>query len=493
MQPPNRPNQNLNQEYPGEIPRKQLHTNQPTQTVQINPFQNVLVQQLPINHTNYPLNLLAHNFPNEITTYHTIPLQQDIPSKTFNNPLLSKRSFETLENSSLGDPNRQRLAQEQVASSASIEDLITRNLLNQPNLATALVINPQNIFAANPQALTHVNTNLPMNILQPIHTNINLEMQNPPIVYNHQIALPPNVPQDIIPKVEGTPSLNRRPFVAESPSRNRVKTEEGQLSEESERNPIFLLQEAGNRITELLLNQNMVFKSFENRHTALQKSLFLAIEQTKEIRESLKNFNPKKINQNGATSSQILPQSVAYNSNISSTPDMLTNYLYNNTEFEYNLILRADLSLPLYRGRNFGMEVLLTDRNGNAVKNPTRIPLVVSIYTSENPPQHIEINNSGNKVLKGTVEKYLVNGIAYFEKVQIIEVTSHLRNGWIFLMIQPKNAHTITGANNSDAMAGNIDMRKVRPLIIDKVIVKAKRIKEKDSSIHENDKSPATD
>jgi len=284
MQPPNRPNQNLNQEYPGEIPRKQLHTNQPTQTVQINPFQNVLVQQLPINHTNYPLNLLAHTFPNEITTYHTIPLQQDIPSKTFNNPLLSKRSFETLENSSLGDPNRQRLAQEQVASSASIEDLITRNLLNQPNLATALVINPQNIFAANPQALTHVNTNLPMNILQPIHTNINLEMQNPRIVYNHQIALPPNVPQDIIPKVEGTPSLNRRPFVAESPSRNRVKTEEGQLSEESERNPIFLLQEAGNRITELLLNQNMVFKSFENRHTALQKSLFLAIEQTKEIR-----------------------------------------------------------------------------------------------------------------------------------------------------------------------------------------------------------------
>jgi len=139
------------------------------------------------------------------------------------------------------------------------------------------------------------------------------------------------------------------------------------------------------------------------------------------------------------------------------------------------------------------MEVLLTDRNGNAVKNPTRIPLVVSIYTSENPPQHIEINNSGNKVLKGTVEKYLVNGIAYFEKVQIIEVTSHLRNGWIFLMIQPKNAHTITGANNSDAMAGNIDMRKVRPLIIDKVIVKAKRIKEKDSSIHGNDKSPATD
>jgi len=388
MQPPNRPNQNLNQEYLGELPRKQLHTNQPAQTIHINPFQNVLVQQLPINTTNYPINLLAHNYPNEITTYHTIPVQQDILSKNLNNPLLSKRSFETLENSSLDDLNRQRLAQQAVAP-ASIDDLITRNLLNQPNLSNAVVINPQSLFATNPT--------LPINVFQPIQTQINLEMQNPPILYNNQISLSQNPSQDIIPKIEGTPSYNRRPpLVADSPIRNRVKTEEGLLSEEQEPNPIFLLQEAGNRITELLLNQNMVFKSFENRNIALQKSLFLAIEQTKEIRESLKNFDSKKINPNGATST-IVPQPVIYNSNISITPDMLVNNLYNNnTDFEYNLILKADLSLPLYRGRNFGMDVILTDRNGNPVKNPTRIPLVVSIYTSENPPQHIEINNSGN-------------------------------------------------------------------------------------------------
>ena len=103
MQPPNRPNQDLNQnsqEYPGEIPRKQLHTTQPTQNVQISSFPNVLVQQLPINPTNYPLSLLAQTYPNEITTYHTLPIQQEIPSKNIPNPLLTKRSFETLENSS---------------------------------------------------------------------------------------------------------------------------------------------------------------------------------------------------------------------------------------------------------------------------------------------------------------------------------------------------------------------------------------------------------
>jgi len=155
--------------------------------------------------------------------------------------------------------------------------LITRNLLNQPNLSNAVVINPQSLFATNPT--------LPINVFQPIQTQINLEMQNPPILYNNQISLSQNPSQDIIPKIEGTPSYNRRPpLVADSPIRNRVKTEEGLLSEEQEPNPIFLLQEAGNRITELLLNQNMVFKSFENRNIALQKSLFLAIEQTKEIR-----------------------------------------------------------------------------------------------------------------------------------------------------------------------------------------------------------------
>ncbi len=103
MQPPNRPNREQAQnptEYTGEHPRKQLHTTQSSQTFPINPFQNVLIQQLPMNPTNYHLNILAPTYPNEITTYHTLSLQPEIPSKNINNPLLTKRSFETLENPS---------------------------------------------------------------------------------------------------------------------------------------------------------------------------------------------------------------------------------------------------------------------------------------------------------------------------------------------------------------------------------------------------------
>lgn len=72
-------------------------------------------------------------------------------------------------------------------------------------------------------------------------------------------------------------------------------------------------------------------------------------------RESLKNYKPAQKAASGATNTQITPQSTVYNPNISTTPDMLISYLYNNqTDFEYNLILKEDLKLPLYRGRNFG-------------------------------------------------------------------------------------------------------------------------------------------
>lgn len=36
----------------------------------------------------------------------------------------------------------------------------------------------------------------------------------------------------------------------------------------------------------------------------------------------------------------------------------------------------------------------------------------------------------------------MIDGIVTFEKVQICDVTSHFRNGWIFLVVFPKNAGT---------------------------------------------------
>ena len=127
--------------------------------------------------------------------------------------------------------------------------------------------------------------------------------------------------------------------------------------------------------------------------------------------------------------------------------------------------------------------------------------MTLSIYNSENPPKSIEINNSGNfsnhetskvlgnKVLKGVNVKSMMNGVASFEKIQIKEVTSHLRNGWIFIVVQPmtiQNEKCNPRLLSSNRNKQPVDIKKIKPLVIDKIVVKAKKLKEKDTS-EEND------
>jgi len=111
-------------------------------------------------------------------------------------------------------------------------------------------------------------------------------------------------------------------------------------------------------------------------------------------------------------------------------------------------------------------------------KNSNRIPLTIGIYSSENPPKYIDSNTAGNKILKGFIEKDLINGQATFEKIQIKEVTSHFRNGWVFFAVYPKLPQ---GSNPSSTGNGLVvSGQKIKPLILEKVIVKAKKAKEKD-------------
>jgi len=156
-------------------------------------------------------------------------------------------------------------------------------------------------------------------------------------------------------------------------------------------------------------------------------------------------------------------------------------YLYGpNPDFQYHIILKSELSLPLYRERNFKFSVILVDKNGNPVENSNRIPLTIGIYSSENPPKYIDANTSGNKILKGFIEKDLVNGTATFEKIQIKEVTSHFRNGWVFFVVYPK---VVAVGSNTILLNGHnlINCAKIKPLILEKVVVKAKKSKERDN------------
>lgn len=72
--------------------------------------------------------------------------------------------------------------------------------------------------------------------------------------------------------------------------------------------------------------------------------------------------------------------------------------------------MNTPLDQPLYRERNFAINVSLVDRDDNSVCNMNRIPLNISIYTSENTPKFIDTNTSGNKILKGYTDKDMLQG-----------------------------------------------------------------------------------
>ena len=72
--------------------------------------------------------------------------------------------------------------------------------------------------------------------------------------------------------------------------------------------------------------------------------------------------------------------------------------------------MNTPLDQPLYRERNFSINVSLVDKDDNSVCNMNRIPLNISIYTSENSPKFIDTNTSGNKILKGYTDKDMLQG-----------------------------------------------------------------------------------
>lgn len=268
------------------------------------------------------------------------------------------------------------------------------------------------------------------------------------------------------PKFQGTSMLS-------GPS-TQAETKKGDSNPASE----AFMKEFQTRILGLLFTQNKMLVDLKEKNEVLQDTLACLITEINSLKAAIKVNHidkPAIFHSNPLITHQIIG-----NSTESVTTEHLISYLFGaNTDFQYQLVLKSELPLPLYRERNFRFTVILTDKKGNPIENPNRIPLTIGIYSSENPPKYIDCNTAGNKILKGFIEKDLVNGSASFEKIQIKEVSSHFRNGWIFFVVYPKLSTT---TNNLMGNSGSfIHAQKIKPLILEKVIVKAKKAKGKDA------------
>ncbi|CAD8043185.1 unnamed protein product [Paramecium primaurelia] len=144
--------------------------------------------------------------------------------------------------------------------------------------------------------------------------------------------------------------------------------------------------------------------------------------------------------------------------------------------YKYKLTLADPLETPLYRDRIFQLRVELKNKNGELVRNPNKIELVVAIYSQEQYPKEIKVNNKGEQILKGHLCVPLIKGTAFFTRVQIREVSSHYQNGGIILAILPQFK------SNDEP----INSRDIQPMIVENIKVKAKKFSERHIPVYVN-------
>jgi len=280
-------------------------------------------------------------------------------------------------------------------------------------------------------------------------------------------------------KVNPSP-MNAQPQPNQTIIDNKPKADGGFCNE-------AFLKDFQARTFNLLFTQNKMLIDLREKNDMLQDTLACLINEINLLKNTVKH------NQQEAPATMVSHHPLTTYQNMGNSTETMTvenllSFLYGpNPDFTHQFVLKSDLQLPLYRERNFKFTVLLTDKNGNPVENTNRIPLTIGIYSSENPPKFIDSNTAGNKILKGFIDKDMVNGTVTFDKVQIKEVTSHFRNGWVFFVVYPK----VSGQSGASSLASNgltVNAQKIKPLILEKVIVKAKKAKEKDQgNDNEND------
>eukprot|EP01017_Pseudomicrothorax_dubius_P042150 TRINITY_DN683_c0_g1_i5.p1 TRINITY_DN683_c0_g1~~TRINITY_DN683_c0_g1_i5.p1 ORF type:complete len:381 (-),score=121.91 TRINITY_DN683_c0_g1_i5:156-1208(-) len=229
-----------------------------------------------------------------------------------------------------------------------------------------------------------------------------------------------------------------------------------------------------NAIYNLLMSQNKQLNEMKERNDKLQDTLTVLVTEVNSLRTMF-----YKTTLNGGTTS--FGQTAASTNEVASQDNLMALLYPRPQQFSYQLVVKGEFPSLLYRERNFRFDVSLVDlRTNETVGNLNKIPLSIAIYSSEVPPKLITVNTSGNKVVKGTVESDLVGGTASFDKVQINEVTSHFRNGWVFVVIYPKMTANLSSISLLNPYCGGlfIDPLRIKPLIFDKIVVKAKKAKE---------------
>ena len=193
------------------------------------------------------------------------------------------------------------------------------------------------------------------------------------------------------------------------------------------------------------------FSQPQSINTNLLNSLFQAVTRQGELISN--------INNSLAAIQQAIPLINPQNSE-STTPSMLVNLLNSEkNDFSHFIRLLTAPPKPVYKERAFTFSVKIIDHLGEISSLSKSLILELSLFTSESPPKKVELNTSGQKVLKYICD-YDGQSFFCFKKVFVHDVTSHYRNGSLMLIVTS-------------------NFKTLKPLIIEDFIVKARKIPSK--------------
>lgn len=120
-----------------------------------------------------------------------------------------------------------------------------------------------------------------------------------------------------------------------------------------------------------------------------------------------------------------------------SEEEKLLDTIFHKKDYGFYLGLKTPISMPLYKDRNFNLELGLFDRDHNPISNSNpsfysenSISLQMALYSSSEKPELIEFNKQGNPIIKGNDSVELVGGSATFYKISIREVIGVCNSGF---------------------------------------------------------------
>lgn len=172
------------------------------------------------------------------------------------------------------------------------------------------------------------------------------------------------------------------------------------ISDEDCRSPVpaFYLEIAKPTPIPTMINND------QNLTASLFKMLFQQNELVKSLVQETKTALDKIIDLTNKKTKDVSNEPLV-SSEEAITPSVLLRFLSGNDyKFTRKIELGNEFPSPAYKERAFSVLANIVDMNGNKAQLADSVTFKIMLYTADNPPKLLNLNTSGDKIMRGTLE-----------------------------------------------------------------------------------------